>query len=167
MSRVMVIGCSGAGKSTLTKPLAQRLGLPLVHLDEHFWRPGWNRLSDSEWRAKVTELIAEERWVHDGNYKSTMALRMARADLVVFLDVPRWRCLWRIFKRRVRRQQHIPGCGDRVSWDFLTYVWRFPRDSRPQVLATLAAHTGDTRIVRLRTSAEVRQFLAELTLDAD
>lgn len=116
------------------------------------------RLSDAEWELKVRELIAADRWIHDGNYRTTMSLRLPRADLVVFLDMSRWRCLWRVIKRRLMTRQHIPGCSDRVTWEFLRYVWNYPKRSRPRVLGHLQTHGGP--VVRLRSPGEVRRFLA-------
>ena len=85
VKRVMVIGCSGAGKSTLAIRLGRRLGLPVVHLDQRFWKPGWVETPDDEWDERMRELVAEERWVIDGNYGRTQVMRMERADTIIFL----------------------------------------------------------------------------------
>lgn len=158
--RVMVIGSSGSGKSTISRKLAKRYRLPLVHLDHHFWQPGWVQPSDEQWRRQVGDLISEEHWLHDGNYSSTMALRLQRADLVVFLDMSRSRCLWRVLVRFLLGRQDIPGCGDRIRWRFLRYIWQFPRRSRPRVLDRLTDFDGE--VVRLRRPREVQRFLADL-----
>jgi adenylate kinase family enzyme len=80
VERVLVIGGPGAGKSTLAARLGAALGLPVVHLDAHFWRPGWQESPRPEWAARVAELAAAERWVMDGHYAGTLAVR---ARLVV------------------------------------------------------------------------------------
>ena len=82
LRRVLVIGPGGAGKSTFAARLAQRTGLPLIHLDQHYWRAGWVEPSNDEWLAKVDELVASERWIMDGNFGGTMERRLAalRAD---------------------------------------------------------------------------------------
>jgi adenylate kinase family enzyme len=83
MRRVLVIGISGAGKSTFSQALATKTGLPLIHLDKEFWRPGWVQTPRQEWRARVSELAARERWIMDGNYDSSLDLRLPRADTVL------------------------------------------------------------------------------------
>src|SRR5215212_5460573 len=99
MQRVLVIGSRGSGKSTLAKELAKRTGLRLIHLDQQYWRSGWVEPSKEEWRGQVEVLIAQDRWVMDGNYGGTLELRLARADTVIDLQFPAWLCVWRILRR--------------------------------------------------------------------
>jgi adenylate kinase family enzyme len=70
--RVLIIGCSGAGKSTFAAKLARETKLPLIHLDREFWHAGWVETPRSEWRARVTELVADESWIMEGNYGSCL-----------------------------------------------------------------------------------------------
>ena len=84
--RVLVDGMMGSGKSTFARSLAARTGLPVIHLDVHYWKPGWVRPSDDEWRERQRALLAGEDWIIDGNYNETLALRLERAETVVFLD---------------------------------------------------------------------------------
>jgi len=67
-SRIMVIGSNGSGKSTLSKGLAAITGLPLVHLDAEYWLPDLTRPPDDWWRQRNLELVAEEKWILDGNF---------------------------------------------------------------------------------------------------
>ncbi len=90
--RVLVDGMMGSGKSTFARALAQETGLPLIHLDVHYWNPGWTRPSDDEWRERQRALLAGEAWIIDGNYNETLALRLERADTIIFLDTPWWLC---------------------------------------------------------------------------
>ena len=137
MQRVLVIGIPGAGKSTFSRALAERTGLPLIHLDKEFWQPGWKITPREQWRAKVAALVAREAWVMDGNYDSSLDLRLPRADAVVWFDYPRRvalpRVLWRVAKTYGRvREDLAPGCPEKVDWEFLRYVWDFPGKERPQ-----------------------------------
>lgn len=165
MKKVLVIGAGGAGKSTFARRLGAALRLEVIHLDRHYWRPGWVEPSKDEWRQLVAELCQREAWVMDGNYSGTLAERLAACDTVVFLDLPRTLCLWRVLKRRVvyragRRPDMAPGCPERFSLEFMLWVWNYARRSRPKVVARLAEHAQGKRIIWLRTPAEVEQFLA-------
>lgn len=168
MKRVAIIGSGGAGKSTLARQLGARLGLPVVHLDALFWRPGWVETPREEWVALQRELVAREAWVVDGNYNATLDIRLEAADTIVFLDLPNWVCAWRAVRRRVQhhgrtRPDLAPGCPEQIDLAFLRWIWDYPRTRRPGVLEKLerAAAEGK-RVVRLRSNAEVERFLREL-----
>jgi len=160
--KICIIGSAGSGKSTLAIRLAAWSGLPVIHLDKHYWKPGWVATPSDEWDQKIESFIKEERWILDGNYSRTLSNRVEKADLVVFLDVPRWVCLFRVLKRRVRyhkknRDDMAFGCIEKIDFEFLRWIWNFPRKNKPRLLATMARFPNKM-FVRLRTSKEMRLF---------
>ena len=161
LRRVVVLGCAGSGKSTVAAELARRTGLPLVHLDEHYWQLGWTAPSDDAWRATQRRLVAEPAWVLDGNYASSFDERLPYADAVVVLETPRWRCLVNVIGRALRRRgtEVAPGCPMQVDRGLLRYVLSFPRVHRPRLEAGLATVAPEVTVVRLRTRGQARQFL--------
>lgn len=166
MERVLVIGSGGAGKSTLAAQLSERLRLPLVYLDALYWRSGWQEMETAEWERTVGELASAPAWVMDGNYGGTMDARIARCDTVIFLDLPRVQCVWRILRRWWRyrgrtRPDMAPGCPEQMSWEFMAWVWTYPAQRRPEVLRRLSELSGGQRAVILRSSTEVRRFLRD------
>jgi adenylate kinase family enzyme len=164
MQRVLVIGSGGSGKSTFAMRLAQRTGLPLVHLDREYWRAGWVAPAKDDWLARVDGLVAGERWIMDGNFGGTMERRLAACDTVVFLDASRWLCLWRVVARWLRhrgeaRLDMAPGCHERLDASFLAWIFNYPERSRPKVLHRLSALRPDQRAVVLRSRREMAEFL--------
>ncbi len=163
-----VIGSGGAGKSTLSRELALRLDLPVIHLDRHYRGAGWRPAEPGGWRETQRRMLARQAWVVDGNYLSTLDLRLSAADTVVFLDLPRWRCAWRATRRVLSahgRANTAPGCAERLGrrhLSFLIYIWRFPHEGRSRVLERLAEHRDTTRIVHLTTPGEVGRFLRDV-----
>jgi len=167
MRRVLVIGSGGAGKSTLAARIAARAGLPLVHLDALYWHRGWVETPKAEWARVVGELAARDAWVMDGNYGGTLPDRLQACDTVIFLDLPRVVCAWRVTRRWLRyrgrtRPDMAEGCDERMTWEFLRWIWTFPRRRRPEVLRQLAALDAGQRVVILRSAADVARFVAAL-----
>ncbi len=162
-----MIGSGGAGKSTFSRRLGERLGLEVIHLDTAYWRPGWVATEKDEWARKVEELCRRESWVMDGNFSGTLEPRLAACDTVVFLDLPRTVCVWRVLKRAVMyrntpRPDMAAGCREKFDPEFLLWVWNYPSRTRPKVLALLEKHTEGRKVVRLRSRAEVERFLNQL-----
>jgi len=165
MKRILILGCSGAGKSTLARTLGARFGLPVIHLDQHYWRAGWVEPSKEEWRQQALQLAARPEWVMDGNYSSTFPERFAVADMVVALDFPTWLCLLRVSKRTVMRygttREDLPeGCPEHIDLKFFRFVAGFRRTHRPKLLAAVAAYPGTKHV--LTGPAQVRHFLETL-----
>lgn len=98
------MGTLGSGKSTFALALAARLNVPYVELDELNWGPGWTQASAEELRGRVTEKIAGDSWVIDGNYwRKIGGLVWTRADTVVWLDLPWLVTFLRVLRRTIRR----------------------------------------------------------------
>lgn len=169
MRRVLVIGPGGAGKSTFARSLAERTGLPLIHLDTLYWRPGWIATPNEQWDRVVDELLTREAWVMDGNYGRTLPARLAACDTVIFLDFPRSVCLWRVAKRWWRyrgrsRPDLAAGCPEQLTWEFVWWIWTYKTRRRPGVLRQLAALPDGTSAAVLRSGRDARRFLDELTV---
>jgi adenylate kinase family enzyme len=165
MQRVLVIGSPGSGKSTLAGAIANHTGLPLVHLDQHYWRAGWVAPDEPTWVRQLEALASAERWVMDGNYGGTLAPRLARAETVIWLDFPTWLCLWRITRRAWRnrgkvRSDMAEGCPEQLRLDFVVHVAKFRLSSRRRIVARLAGFDG--KLVHLRSPREVALWLAGL-----
>jgi adenylate kinase family enzyme len=101
----------------------------------------------------------------DGNFGGTLELRLAACDTVIFLDMPRTLCLWRVIMRRLRfhgesRPDMSPGCPERLSWEFVHWIWTYPRTRRPKLLERMDALRGEKTVVVLRSRKEVEEFLA-------
>ena len=121
MNRVLVIGSSGAGKSTFSRRLAEITGLPLIHLDRLFWKPGWVETDRAEWSEVVAQALEGERWIIDGNYSGTMKMRLAVCDTVIFLDLSRFLCTYRVLNECLttkRPRGLIWPTGATSGWTF-------------------------------------------------
>ncbi|WP_293677949.1 hypothetical protein [uncultured Phenylobacterium sp.] len=166
MRRILVIGNSGAGKSTLARKLGDKLGLPVIHLDILFWKPGWVESDDGAFRARTAEAIAAPAWVCDGDFGSSLDVRLPRADTVVWLDLPVFLCLfraiWRVFAYADGgRPDMAEGCRESIDFKFYHYILTFNRWRSGRIEASLAEHAPHARLVRLRSDREIAAFLAQ------
>jgi adenylate kinase family enzyme len=165
MRRVMVVGSPGSGKTTFARRLAARLALPVVHLDLHYWRPGWQLPDRDDWRARVIALAQAPRWVMDGDYSNTYDVRMPRADTLIWLDYARSVCmrrvLMRIFSGYGQTRPDLPeGCPEQFDIGFLRYVWDFPRKHRPRIASGIERFGAHLRVARLASDHDAERYLA-------
>jgi adenylate kinase family enzyme len=164
MDRIAIVGCSGGGKSTLARALGVRLGLPVVHLDTLFWKPGWVESDLASFRSAVDAAACGERWVMDGNFTSASRLRFQRADTIVWVDQPRLVCLWRAVWRAVTafgrvRADLAPGCPERIDLAFYRYIWSWERVTRPKMEQAIAVHGAGARLVWLTNDSQIAAFV--------
>jgi adenylate kinase family enzyme len=160
---------AGAGKSTFSRALSAKTGLPVIHLDIHFWKPGWVPTPEDEWRDKQRELLAGREWIVDGNYHATLDLRIERADTVVFLDTPWWICAQRAFARGICKRPAgfaLPAGCDESAWrrfhDESSLAWRICRgrhSERERELAILSQCAKHATLHMLRSRRAVCALL--------
>ena len=167
MKRILIIGNSGGGKSTMAAKMAQILDLPLIHLDTHFWQPGWTEPPDEEWHEIVKSLISREKWIMDGNFSGTLTIRAERADTIILLDMPRYVNMTGIFRRVIKyygkRRPDLPdGCPEKFDWQFTKWVWNFKKNSRPKMMAKLEPFRSSKNIITLKSRKEVNKFVENL-----
>ena len=167
MKRIAIVGSSGAGKSTLSRELSRILNLPVVHLDVHYWHSGWVETPNDEWAERQKKLLKPAAWIVDGNFGSTLDMRLNAADTVIFLDFSRFLCTYRVLKRLLMyrkgtRPDMAEGCDERFNWAFMKFVWTFPEQHRPQVLERIEAHRSSTTVYHVKSPRELRAFLQQL-----
>jgi adenylate kinase family enzyme len=167
MQRVAIMGCSGGGKSTVARALGRKLGLPVVHLDALYWLPGWVERDKSDFRTLQTQALAGERWVVDGGYASTLDLRLPRADTIIVIDQPMLLCLWRVTWRWLThlgrtRADMGEACPEKVDWEFVRFIWDYPKATWPKQAEGIAAMGGHARLIRLTSDRQIAEFLADI-----
>lgn len=170
MRRVMIFGGSGSGKSTLARALSRATDLPVVHLDHIYWQAGWVQRPPEEVQRLADAAAQGPGWIIDGNHSRSMAARAERADLLIWLDPPRWlrlaRVLWRVASHRGRnRPDMAPGCPERFDWPFLRdwvipYDRRAPDSPRARALTFIGRWQGQKPVIVLRRQREAQAFLA-------
>ena len=117
--------------------------------------------------SKFAALVARDRWVMDGNYSHTLDLRLPKTDTIIYLDIPRHICVWRVAKRVVRtygrsRPDLGEGCPERLDPAFLKWVWDYPKEREAKNQAILDEQRAEKQVIVLRNSSEIKTFLASV-----
>ena len=162
MKKVIVIGCPGSGKSTFSKALHKITNIPLFHLDMIFWNADKTTVEKPVFLDRLFKIIQSDEWIIDGNYGSTMELRMQACDTVIFLDYPLDVCLNGIKERKGKPRSDLPWIEpDEDDVEFLEFIKNYNSQSRPKVMELLDRFSHkDVIIFSNRTQAE--DFLFEI-----
>lgn len=161
----MVMGPSGVGKTTLALELGAWLDLPVTHLDRLFWMPGWQERPIESFLPIVEEAAAGDRWVIEGNYRPTIEPRLARADVLIYLDLTRRvyfpRMLWRTLRHFGRERDDLgPGKKDRIELTYFKWLWNHDREHRPRKTREITGYASRVPVVWLTSTVDVRRFKA-------
>jgi adenylate kinase family enzyme len=170
MKKILVIGPGGAGKSTLANQLGRLLEIEVLHLDQIYWHPGWVEMPKAEWLRTIEGLLRRDAWIMDGNYSGSLEIRFAACDTVIFMDLQRVRCMCRVLKRRLThwnksRPDMADGCPERLTLEFVWWIWNYTRRTKPKVVRMIESHAGEKKIVWLRSSSEVERWLKKIESD--
>lgn len=139
-------------------------GIPKYHLDQLYWRPGWVETDKPSFTAKVLKIITSDAWIIDGNYSTNVEQRMARADTIVMTDIPTWKAIYRVIKRRFQykgetRPDMTEGCVEKIDWEFIHYVLMYNRTRRPGNLRRIERFCQDKRVYVLKNEHDKVNFL--------
>lgn len=155
MKKVIVIGCPGSGKSTFSKALHKITSLPLFHLDMMFWNKDKTTVERPVFLERLSGAMENDEWIIDGNYASTMEMRMKECDTVIFLDYPVEVCLQGIKDRKGKPRTDIPWIETEDDEEFIQYIKDFNLQSRPQMMNLLSKYAHkDIYIFKNRTEAD-------------
>ncbi|MBT0956979.1 DNA topology modulation protein FlaR [Alphaproteobacteria bacterium KMM 3653] len=168
MQRIMILGGPGSGKSTLARQLGTQTGLPVFHMDHIHYKAGWVDRPKAEKIEMAHAVEAQERWIFEGGLSATYNSRAARAEQLIWLDLPVGLRLWRVAKRLVRyygqnRPDFAPGCHEYFGWhtvEFYAFIWRTRQSSRQRILRLIDEQGAGLAVTRLTSPAQVRAFCA-------
>ena len=158
MKKVIVIGCPGSGKSTVSRALHNKTGIPLYHLDLMYWNADKTTVEKSVFLERLSAVLEKDEWIIDGNYGSTMELRMAACDTVIFLDYPLDVCLDGIRERRGKPRSDIPWIETEEDEEFIEFIRNYNEQQKPMVLDLLKKYSCKNIII-LKSREQADAFL--------
>ena len=122
MQRILIIGNAGSGKSTFSKALAEKLNIPLVHLDRLYWRGNWEHVTREEFDHLLQSELEKPQWIIDGNFNRTLPCRLQHCDCVFFFDLPTHTCLWGTVKRVLKTTARLVPTWAVIARSILTGI---------------------------------------------
>lgn len=131
--RIAIIGLPGSGKSTFANKLGNIFDIPVYHLDKHMWAGSGKKRDKNEFLSIQKEMVEKELWIIEGCSISTLEMRFSQADTVIYFQLPRLTCLWRVFKRLFIRDKSDTGCANVVNLKLLKYIWNFENKKRERI----------------------------------
>ena len=158
MKKIIVIGCPGSGKSTFARALHNKTGIPLYHLDMIYWNADKTTVEKSVFLERLTAVLEKDEWIIDGNYSSTMELRMAACDTVIFLDYPLEVCLDGVKERRGKPRSDMPWIETEEDAEFIEFIKNYNEQQKPKVLELLKKYS-DKNIIILESREQADAFL--------
>jgi len=166
MKRIMVIGCPGSGKSTFSRALHNVTGVPLFHLDMMYWNSDRTVVDKAVFRERLADTIEKSEWIIDGNYSSTLELRLQACDTVIFLDYPVETCLEGIRERQGKPRTDIPWIETDEDAEFVEFVKNYNSQNRPEVMELLKKYSSK-EILIFKNRNEADEFLVRIKKDLE
>lgn len=161
-NKIVILGVSASGKSTFARRLAPKMQLPLIHVDELMWKPGWEYIGDEETVSLINAVSEKDSWIIEGYIeKGAQRDLFNKADTLLYLDYPSWVSTLRYIKRwwqhRTEPRPELPGCPETFSFEFLLRVYKKKEVYRLEKL--LSEGKWNSKIIRFKTPNQAEHFL--------
>lgn len=166
--KLAIIGMPGSGKSTLAVALGRKLSLPVYHLDQYFWKPGWVEPDRADFVKTHNELCDKSEWIIDGQGIRFFEYRIQKADVIIFIDIARSTAFYRVFKRLFQNYGReyfasAKGCPEKgPTLKFLKYIWNFNTTQRPEIMRLFDLYKDTKKIIVIKSQADyaaIERFL--------
>ena len=161
MKKIIIIGCPGSGKSTFARALHKKIGIPLYYLDIMYWNADKTVVEKSLFLERLSDVMKNDEWIIDGNYSSTMEMRMDACDTAIFLDYPPHVCLDGAKARVGKKRDDMPWIEDGEDEEFLGFIKSFNREQRPKIFSLIDKYS-DKNILIFKNREEAAEFIRNI-----
>jgi adenylate kinase family enzyme/8-oxo-dGTP pyrophosphatase MutT (NUDIX family) len=161
-NKIIVLGCPGSGKSTFAAKLHLHTGIPLIHLDNVWWKPDRTHITRDEFDQRLEMLMSADEWIIDGNYSRTYEMRMQACDVIIFLDYSEADCMNGIKERVGKQRADMPWVEQELDPELVALVQNYRDENRPVILELLEKYPNKQKII-FQTRAQADDWLADFS----
>lgn len=163
-NRISIIGGAGTGKTTLSNILSEKYNIPATHIDGIHHLKNWQVRDKAERDKIILDIVEKEKWIIDGTYKDTLKQRLEKSDLIIWLDYSTFAQIKGILKRFLKNpgkeKPEIPGCNERLNWEFLKYVIKYRKHKRQHVVTAIES-VDQSKVIIFTKQNDLNKWLKE------
>lgn len=156
--RIIVIGCPGAGKSTFGRKLHDATQIDLYHLDAIYWNKDCSHITREELIEKQKEIFEKDSFIIDGNFKSTLELRIKEADVVFLFDLPTDICIQGAKNRKGNRPE-MP-CQLPDNQELIDFIKSFNKDVMPRMKELFKKYNSN--VITFHSHKEADEYIERI-----
>ena len=163
-NRISIIGGPGTGKTTLSNELSKIYNIPAVHIDGIHHLENWQIRDKNERDKMILDIVEKEKWIIDGTYRDTLKTRLEKSDLIIWLDYSTWTQLKGVTKRWIKgggkEKAEIPGCKERLTFEFLKYVSKYNKEKRKFIVNNIQG-INSNKVIIFKKQKDLNKWLKE------
>lgn len=163
--KIAIVGAPGTGKTTLADKLSEKLNIEATHIDGLHHLENWKIRDKSERDKMILDIVAKDEWIIDGTYSSTLKERFEKSDLIIWLDFSTFAeikgIMERYIKNKGKEKPEIPGCKEKMDWEFFSYVLKYNKEKRNRIVEKLEG-IDKNKVLIFKNRKQVNKWLGGL-----
>lgn len=163
-NKIAIVGAPGTGKTTLSNILSKLYGIEATHIDGIHHMENWVQRDKDERDKIILDIVKRDKWIIDGTYKATLKPRFEAADLIIWLDYSSFAqikgVMGRYLKNKGKEKPEIPGCKEKMDKEFFTYVLKYNKEKRKNIVNNLEG-IDKSKLIVFKNRRQLNKWLKE------